>query len=70
MPHLRRAVPSGERQHGGILGYPSEQLAEEVAFIAYHLHWPLGDILALEHGDRRAWVAEVSKINRARNEEA
>jgi hypothetical protein len=41
-----------------------DRLHEEVAYIAYHFHWPLEDILALEHGDRRRWVEEIAKINR------
>lgn len=41
----------------------------ELAFLAYHLHWPLADLAALEHADRRAWVAEVSSINERRNGE-
>ncbi len=41
-----------------------EQLHEEVAFLAYHFHWPLEQILNLEHTDRHRWVEEISKINR------
>lgn len=41
-----------------------EQIYEEVAFVAYHFHWPLGEILDLEHHQRRRWVEEISKINR------
>jgi len=44
-------------------------LYEEVAYIAYHFHWPQDDILALEHGDRAQWVEEIDKINQRRNEE-
>jgi hypothetical protein len=40
---------------------------EEVAYIAYHFHWPLADILALEHQDRRQWVAEIARINQRRS---
>ncbi|BDI34275.1 hypothetical protein CCAX7_63260 [Capsulimonas corticalis] len=40
-----------------------EALYEEVAYVAYHFHWPLGDILDLEHAERHKWVAEISKIN-------
>jgi hypothetical protein len=54
----------GGRRAGGIPGYPLEQLHEEVAFIAYYFHWPLGDILQLEHRDRRRCVQEISAINR------
>jgi hypothetical protein len=55
---------------GGIVGYPLDRLHEEVAYIAYHLHWPLEEILALEHADRRRWAEEVAAINRRLNEEA
>ena len=54
---------------GGIVGYPLERLQEEVAYIAYHLHWSLDEILALEHADRRRWAEEVAAINRRLNEE-
>ena len=39
---------------GGILGYPLKALYEEVAFVAYHFHWPPEAVLKLEHADRRA----------------
>jgi hypothetical protein len=48
---------------GGILGYPLNALYEEVAFLAYHFHWPHDDVLNLEHGERRRWVEEISAIN-------
>ena len=38
--------------------------------MAYHFHWPHAQILALEHGDRQRWVAEIARINRRLNEEA
>jgi hypothetical protein len=41
---------------------------EEVAFIAYHFHWPPESVLELEHDDRRRWVAEISAINERLNE--
>ncbi len=44
--------------------YPAAQLREEVAFIAYHFHWPLNEILGLEHAERREWCREISQINR------
>ncbi|HLH72344.1 MAG TPA: DUF6760 family protein [Chloroflexota bacterium] len=46
-----------------MVGYPLDRLHEEVAYIAYHFHWPLDDILKLEHRDRRRWVEEIAKIN-------
>ncbi len=36
--------------------------------MAYHFHWPLEDILALEHGDRQQFIEEISAINRRMNE--
>jgi hypothetical protein len=47
-----------------------ERLHEEVAYIAFHLHWPLGEILGLEHGERGKWVAEITKINRRLDEQS
>jgi hypothetical protein len=43
-------------------------LFEEVAYIAYHFHWPYEQIMGLEHFERRRWVDEVAKINRRLNE--
>lgn len=51
-----------------MIGYPLDQAYREVAFIAFHFHWPADDILALEHAQRRRWVAEISDINRRINE--
>jgi hypothetical protein len=52
------------RPGGGIIGYPLDRLYEEVAYIAYHFHWPLPELLALEHAERQSWVREIAKINR------
>jgi hypothetical protein len=41
-----------------------------VAFIAFHFHWSLDEIMALEHAERRRWVAEISRLNQRMNEEA
>jgi hypothetical protein len=43
--------------------YAADRLHEEVAYVAYHFHWPLDDILGLEHPERRRYVAEIAKIN-------
>jgi hypothetical protein len=48
--------------------YPLARLYEEVAYIAYHFHWPQKEILALEHLERQKWVAEIAKINQRLNE--
>jgi hypothetical protein len=49
------------------VGYPLDELREEVAFIAYHFHWTPDAIMSLEHRDRRSWVREISAINAAVN---
>jgi hypothetical protein len=54
-------------QRGGMIGYPAESLMVEVAFIAYYLHWPMDQIMSLDHRERQRWVAEVSKINEQLN---
>lgn len=47
-----------------------KQLYEEVAYVAYHFHWPHDQILGLEHPERRAWVDEIATINRRLQERA
>ena len=36
--------------------YGTDRLHEEVSYVAFHLHWPLDDILDLEHSDRLRYV--------------
>jgi hypothetical protein len=43
-------------------------LREEVAYLAYHFHWPLNEILELDHAERQQWVGEVAAINRRLND--
>jgi uncharacterized protein DUF6760 len=38
-----------------------------MAFLAYHLHWPLAELMDLPHLERRSWVGEVSAINTTLN---
>jgi hypothetical protein len=49
--------------------YPSDQLHEEVAFVAYHFHWPRHEVMQLDHRERQRWVAEIARINQRLNEE-
>jgi len=49
--------------------YPSDQLHEEVAYVAYHFHWARHEVMQLDHRERQRWVAEVARINRRLNEE-
>jgi hypothetical protein len=66
---VQPCIRGGTERPGGILGYPLKALYEEVAFLAYHFHWPHDEIMALEHADRRRWVEAISAINRRMNEE-
>lgn len=43
--------------------YAMERLFEEIAYVAYHFHWPLGEILDLDHELRQRFVQEISRIN-------
>jgi len=62
--------PGGGRAwRGGVIGYPLDSLYEEVAFVAYHFHWPHGEVMALEHAERRTWVERISAINDRMNEQ-
>ncbi|MDR3545805.1 MAG: hypothetical protein P4L30_08595 [Candidatus Limnocylindrales bacterium] len=49
--------------------YAADRLFEEVAYVAYHFHWPMNEILDLEHPDRARFVAEIASINRRLTEE-
>lgn len=46
------------------MAYPLPQLRSEVAFLAYHFHWSLDEILLLPHRERIEWVNQVSSINK------
>jgi hypothetical protein len=43
--------------------YAADRLHEEVAYVAYHFHWSLDEILDLEHPDRQLYVSEIARIN-------
>jgi hypothetical protein len=44
--------------------YPIDALWDEVAYLAYHLHWDLDSLLDLEHADRGRLVGLVADLNR------
>lgn len=52
------------------MSYPQDALYEEMSFLAYYLHWPAGELVQLDHRERRRWVAEVSRINHELNQPA
>ena len=43
----------------------SDRLYTEIAFVAYHFHWSLEEVLGLEHGERRRFCEHISRINKA-----
>jgi len=44
--------------------YAPDRLYRQVAYVAYHFHWSLEEILDLEHPVRERFVAEIDQINR------
>jgi hypothetical protein len=51
-----------------VANYPREQLYQEISYIAYHFHWPIDDILDMEHEERHVWLREIARINHEINE--
>jgi hypothetical protein len=48
--------------------YDQDRLFEEIAYMAYHFHWPMSEILDLEHPLRQRFVEEIGRINRQLSE--
>jgi hypothetical protein len=48
--------------------YPLDRLHEEVAYVAFHFHWPYGEVMQLDHRERQRWVAEIARINQRLND--
>ncbi|MGW0733011.1 DUF6760 family protein [Streptomyces sp. NPDC002851] len=42
--------------------YATDRLHAEIAYVAYHFHWSLEDILDLEHHDRRAYTEQIADL--------
>ena len=63
MPCLRAHVPGRGGAPGGIVRYPLARLREEVAYLAFHFHWPYDQVMNMEHAERQEWVDEVARIN-------
>lgn len=49
--------------------YASERLHEEIAYVAYHFHWSLQEILDLDHPTRQRFVHEIGAIVQRAEEE-
>jgi hypothetical protein len=43
--------------------YATDRIYEEVAYLAYHFHWPLDQILDLEHPDRLRYVNHIARLS-------
>lgn len=59
-----RRPPCPPSTPGGVSLYPQERLYQEMAFLAYYLHWSNEDLMELDHWERRRWCREVSAINK------
>lgn len=44
--------------------YPDAVLWDEVAYLAYHLHWSFDALLDLEHRQRRQLLDRVAALHR------
>ncbi|MFF0433567.1 hypothetical protein ACFYU9_15220 [Streptomyces sp. NPDC004327] len=42
--------------------YAADRIEEETAYLAFHFHWGVDDILDLEHADRRGFVARAAAL--------
>jgi hypothetical protein len=45
--------------------YAADRMWEEVAYVAYYLHWNLEEILDLEHPVRERVISEIGRIHTA-----
>lgn len=43
--------------------YAADRLWHQVAYVAYHFHWPLDTILDLEHPVRLRFIEEIRRID-------
>jgi hypothetical protein len=50
--------------------YAIDTLLDEVAYVAYHFHWPQSEILDLEHPDRQRYVEQIGRFNSADHEQS
>jgi len=46
-----------------MMRYPTDALWQEIAYLAYHIHWSLDSLLDLEHLDRVRMVRAVASFN-------
>ena len=48
--------------------YAADRLYEEVAYVAYHFHWSMNELLDLDHRTRARFVDEIAAINKRMSE--
>lgn len=70
MPTMRTRLRDRANERRGLVGYPLDALYEEIAYLAYYLHWPRDVLMRMEHDERRRWLVEVSRLNQRLNEES
>ncbi len=46
-----------------MIRYDEDELWEEIAYLAYHLHWELDVLLDLSHADRGRMIDAVADLN-------
>ena len=45
--------------------YATDDLYEEIAYVAYKFHWPFDQILELEHLSRRRFIGHIRNFERS-----
>lgn len=50
--------------------YPETALWDEIAYLAYHLHWSFDDLLDLEHRHRTRLISRVRELDRRTRDRA
>ncbi|MDQ1644301.1 MAG: hypothetical protein QOJ50_485 [Cryptosporangiaceae bacterium] len=48
-----------------MITYAPDRLLDEVAYVAFHFHWPQSEILDLEHPDRQRFVEQIGAFKAA-----
>ena len=48
-----------------MITYAPGRLLDEVAYVAFHFHWPESEILDLEHPDRQRYVEQIGAFKAA-----
>ncbi|MCX2954581.1 DUF6760 family protein [Lentzea sp. NEAU-D7] len=49
--------------------YAVDRMWQEMAYVAYYLHWSFAEIVDLDHRTRQRVIAEIGQINKALSED-